>query len=269
MEKINNDRTRSFLEEPHYSGCPCISNSRRYFRSKLEEFRKNNTEFDVFLKGIEQEIINRKITYCDNILLFIKGEAETNWISPSRSLFRALIKLYNYDFSAKQAVDHIERCHISYQRLLNDKLEMNNEYEIFTTRSRWDSSIKDFVELSLSPKRENTHEYKPYFIRVTFCSLQVDLGSYPYNSYPTCDNKIDLIADESSYDDAISLFDYCNGNRFARRVMDVAIKELIKNKIIGEYPIDAESALSKTPLRLYQVKMKRYLKIKEDNNEWR
>lgn len=67
---INNDRKRPFLEEPVYHGCP-ISWAERFFQGKVSEFRKANKEFDSFLIGIEQEIRERKITYWENILLFI------------------------------------------------------------------------------------------------------------------------------------------------------------------------------------------------------
>lgn len=260
---IDNDRKRPFLEEPVYHGCP-ISWAERFFQGKVSEFRKANIEFDLFLIGIEQEIKKRKITYCDNILLLINGGAKVNWISPKKSLFRTLIKLYNYDFSPKQAVDHIEQCYTKYKRLLNDELEMGNDYELFTARIRWDSSMKDFVKLTLSPKRKNLLILEPYWIRVCFCSMQIERSDYPYNGYPDDDNKIDLIADESTYEDALSLFDYCNGNHFARRIMDITIKKLIENKIISKQPDETVSKYSKTHLFTYSVNVKRYLKLKED-----
>ena len=78
------------------------------------------------------------------------------------------------------------------------------------------------------------------------------------------DNKIDLIADESTYEDALSLFDYCNGNRFARRIMDITIKKLAENKIISKQPDETVSKYSKTHLFTCSVNVKRYLKLKED-----
>lgn len=260
----NKERERPFLEEPVFHGCP-ISCSETYFQQKVKEFRKTNKDFDSFLVGIRQEILLRKITYCDNILLFINGGAKTNWVSPKKSLFRILIKLYNYDFSAKQAVDHIEKCYLKYQRMLNDDFEMSNEYELFTARVRWDSSIRDFVKLSLSPKRKDPLVLEPYWMRITFCSMQIERGDCPYNDYPDGDNKIDLVADESIYEEALQLFDYYNGNRFAIKIMDTAIKELIKNKIISKKPDEAVSEYSKTRLFIYQVNERRYLKLKEVN----
>ena len=34
---------------------------------------------------------------------------------------------------------------------------------------------------------------EPYWIRVCFCSMQIERSDYPYNGYPDDDNKIDLI----------------------------------------------------------------------------
>ena len=126
----------------------------------MSELRKENKEFDSFLIGIEQEIRERKITYCDNILLFISGGAKVNWVTPKKSFFRTLIKLYNYDFSPKQAVYHIERCYSNYQKLLNDEFEMDNDYELFTARIRWDSSMKDFVKINFVSKEKKSFDFR-------------------------------------------------------------------------------------------------------------
>ena len=262
----DNDRKRPFLEEPVYHGAP-LSWAEQYFQERVKEFRKENEEFDLFLKGIDQEISQRKITYCDNILLFIKGEAKVNWVSPAKSLFRTLIKLYNYDFSPRQAVDHIEACYAKYQRLLNDELEMCGEYEFYTARTRWDSSIKDFVELDLSPKRKNPLVLEPYWVRVKFCAMQVQGNNHPYNAFPERDNEIEVIAEESTYDDALRLFDCYNGNHFAKRIMDIAVKELIKHHIIRREPDVAICKLINTKYLLYSFNIRRYEKLKEDDSD--
>ena len=94
--------------------------------------------------------------------------------------------------------------------------------------------------------------------------MQIKRSDCPYNDYPDDDNKIDLIADELTYEDALSLFDYCNGNYFARRIMDITIKKLIENQIISKQPDETVSKYSKIHLFTYSVKVKRYLKLKED-----
>ena len=256
---MSNDRTRPFIEEPVFHGCP-ISWARKYFQSQVEKYRKNFGEFDTFLLEIKEEIQKRNLKYCDNILKLINGESEANWVSPKKSLFRQLIKLFNYDFSGKQAVDYIERCYKSYQRLLNDKLLMGNEYEIFTTRTMWDSSTRDFIKLALCPKQKDLLELEPYFINVTFCSLQVDRGSYPYNPGIASDDAISIAADDSTFEDALYLFDYYNGNLFVKHVFDKATSELEKNKII-EKLCEYKAGFSKCTL--YRVMVKRCYKVDE------
>lgn len=254
---MSNDRTRPYIEEPVFHGCP-ISWARKYFQGQVEKYRKNYREFDAFLQEIKEDIQKRNIKYCDNILQLIDGKAQTNWVSPRKSLFRQLLKLYNYDFSGKQAVDYIERCYTSYQRLVNDVLLMGNEYEIFTARTIWDSSIRDFVKLSLCPKQKNPLELEPYFINVTFCSLQIDSGTYPYNPGLSSDNKISLVADNQTFEDALYLFDYYNGNHFVKRIIEITISELSKNKII-EKQCEYKNKYSKSAV--YKVKVKRYYKV--------
>ena len=97
-----------------------------------------------------------------------------------------------------------------------------------------------------------------------FCSIQIKRSNCTYNDYPDDDNKIDLIAGESTYEDALSLFDYCNGKYFARRIMDITIKKLIENQIISKQPDETVSKYSKIHLFAYSVSVKRYLKLKED-----
>jgi hypothetical protein len=261
MATINNERKRPFIEEPAYYGCP-ISWAERFFQSKVEEYRKENKEFDLFLIELKDEILKQNITYCDNIIQLIDGKAKTNWVSPKNSLFRMLIKLYNYDFSGSQAVDHIKRCYLAYQRLLSDELEIVNEYEVLAQRTIWNSSIRDFVRLTIVPKREDHLKVEPYFVRVLFCSMQIQDSNYPYNGYLQCDNEVNLCSDISLYEDSLRLFDYYNGNRFSKRVMKIAVSEMIKHNIISD-PVEI-----KTPYYsalLYNVNIKRYYVIEKNS----
>lgn len=231
MEK---ERTRPLLLEPIYHGAP-MSWVQNYFRGKLSGFRKNNPEFDGFLKGIEKIITTRKLSYCNNILLFLKGEAEANWVSPKNSLFRMFIKLFNYDFSSRQAVDYIEKCHDVYLFLLNNELELSNQYEVFSKRNRWDGNTIDFLEISLSPIEETKDIDDYYFIDLIFASYQergrdVDC---------LCDTEIIIRSGRDIYEDSLKLFDYYQGNKYLNSVLSFATKELLNKKIIsGPTPMD-------------------------------
>ena len=231
---MDKDRTRPFLLEPVYHGAP-ISWARKYFRGKLSGFRRENIEFDEFLKGVEKIIVERKLDYCKNILLFLKGEAEANWVSPKKSLFRMFIKLYNYDFSSKQAVDYIEKCHDTYLLLLNNKLKLSNEYEVYSKRSRWDGNTIDYLEISLSPIKELKDWDDHYFIDLEFGSFQERGRDVDYS----CNTEITLRSARAIYEDALILFDYYQGNKYLNSVLKFATSELLKLKIItGPHTID-------------------------------
>ena len=154
-----------------FHGAPA-SCTQKYFRDRLSSFRKENPEFGEFLNRIQKTIIERKLDYCDNILLFLKGEAKTNWISPRNSLFRMFIKLFNHDFSSKQAVNYIEKCHDSYLFLLNNKLKLSDDYEVYLKRNKLDGSVIDFLEISLLPENESEDWDDYYFIDLIFGSMQ-------------------------------------------------------------------------------------------------
>lgn len=231
MEK---DRTRPFLLEPVYHGAP-ISWAQKYFRGRLSGFRKENPEFDEFLTGIEKIIIERKIDYCGNILLFLKGEAETNWVSPRNSLFRMFIKLFNYDFSSKQAVDYIEKCHGVYLFLSKNELRLSNEYRVYSKRSRWDGNVIDYLEISLSPKKEIKDWDEYYFIDLTFGCFQERGRDVDYS----CNTEIIIRSGREIYEDSLKLFDYYQGNKYLNAVLKFATTELLKRRIIsGPVPMD-------------------------------
>ena len=231
MEK---ERARPFLLEPVYHGAP-LSWVQKYFRGRLHSFRKENAEFDEFLNGIEKEINERQLDYCGNILLFLNGEAEPNWISPKNSLFKMFIKLYNYDFSSKQAVDYIEKCHETYLFLIDNKLKLSNEYSVYSKRNRWDGSTIDYLEISLSPIKETKDWDDYYFIDLVFGSYQEHNRDLDYS----CNLEIHIKSGREIYEDSLKLFDYYQGNKYLNQVLQFAISELLKKKIItGPHKID-------------------------------
>lgn len=256
---MNNDRTRPFLEEPVYHGAP-ISWATKYFRSKLEEYRQANPLFDEYLNKIREEIEGRELSYCKNILLFLKGEAKVNWISPSKSIFRTFIKLFNYDFSAKQTVDYIEKCHRVYDHLLNNELKASNEYSIFAKTCSWDGNTRDFVELSLVPAKYPDNFDNYYWIDVTFCSLQESLGGVDFFG----DNEIELKSGKAIHEDALSLFDYYQGSKFLNKCLEFAISELTKYRIIDK---PAKVTYEHTDALFYRINKHLTFKTNQEERE--
>ena len=226
---MDNDRTRPFLEEPIYSGVP-VSWATKFLQSKLKKYREDNPLFDEYLNKIYKEIEGRKLSYCDNILLFLKGEAKPNWITPSKSLLRTFIKLFNYVFSAKQTVDYIEKCHSVYDYLLNNELKVSSEYSIFSKTCTWDGNTRDFVQLSLVPVEQFDNYDEYYWIDIAFCSLQDTLGDVDFFG----DNKIEFKAGKAVYEDALSLFDIYQGSKFLNKCLKLTVSELIKYRVIDE-----------------------------------
>ena len=254
MEK---ERTRPFLLEPVFHGAP-TNWAKKYFSGKLYKFRKENPEFDGFLKEIKQIIEERKLDYCDNILLFLNGDAEANWVSPKKSLFRLFIKLFNYDFSSRQTVDYIEECHSTYLNLIDEKLCLSNEYQINIEQSRWDGAIRDFLDISLNPTKEENDWDDYYFIDLHFGSIQ---ESRDVNYL--CDTKMTLRSGKTIYEDALILFDYYQGCKYLNSVLKFAIDELIKKGIIrGPYKLD----YGYTVVDYYSIKRPHSFKIEVTSN---
>lgn len=219
------DRIRPFIESPVINGVP-PSRATGYLRNRFTQFRKNNSDFDEYLKEVQKVILNRELKYCEVILQFLNQELLTNQYTPTRSLLGIFIKLYNYDFSAKQTVDYIEKCYAKYQYLLNDKLLLDDEYIAYTKRSWWDGSTRDFLDISLTPKEDPEDYDEHYFIDISLCCLETsdDVDN-------ACDTKIEIKCSRDIYEDAMMLFAYNQGNEFFNKVYRFAIKELLKKKV--------------------------------------
>lgn len=252
---MDKDRTRPFLLEPVYHGAP-ISWAEKFFRERLKQYRANHPEFDEYLTNVSNEIKSRKLTYCENLLLFLNGEAKTNWISPRKSLFRLFIKFFNYDFSAKQTVDYIERCHATYEFLLKGEYELSSEYKIFSKTCNWDNNTRDFVKISLVPTKSPKDWDDYYWIDITFCSLQ-EMECEPDFF---CDTEIKISSGREIYDDTLCLFEHFQGCKLSHKCLDFAISELIKYKVINE-PSKITNRF--TTLLFYKINKPNYLEIQK------
>ena len=226
---MDNDRTRPFLEEPVYNGVPA-SWAAKFLQSKLRKYRECNPLFDEYLNNTYEEIKGRGLAYCDNILLFLEGNAKPNWITPSKSLLRTFIKLFNYDLSSKQTVDYIEKCHDAYEFLLNNELKVSNEYSVFAKSCSWDNNTRDFIKLSLEPVKTSKNYDDSYWINIAFCSLQDSLGDPDFFG----DTEIELKCGKAIYQDTLSLFDYYQGSKFLNKCLQFAISELIERCVIDK-----------------------------------
>lgn len=257
---MDNDRTRPFLEEPVYDGVP-LSWVEEYLQSKLKEYRRNNPSFDEYLNKTHEEIVGRKLSYCDNILLFLEGKGKANWISPPKSLLRTFIKLFNYDFSSKQTVDYIEKCHDAYDLLLNNELKVSNEYSIFTKACTcWDSNNRDFVKLYLEPVKVPCCNDNYYWIDIKFCSLRDSLPDTDFFG----DNEIEIKSNKKIYEDALSLFDYYQGSKFLNRCLELTISELIQHGVIDK-PVKVVYGF--TEALFYAIRKHHSFKFKQEERE--
>ena len=252
---MNNDRTRPFLLEPVYHGAPA-SWSEKYFQGKLKEYRDNNPKFDEYLKEIENVLRQKKLLYYRNILHFLEGDAKTNWVSPTNSLLRTFIRFFNYDFSAKQTVDYINKSHQAYVQLLDSEYTLFKEYEIVSKRCRWDGNTRDFINVKLKPIKEPNYRDDYYWIDISFCSLQEMGGD------PDCfgDTEITIRSGRSIYKDALYLFDYYQGSKFLHKCLDFAISKMITNNLI-ERPVEMNYMYFKA--QFYAIKRPYTLKTEE------
>ena len=221
------DRTRPFIKAPFFCGAP-MNHYKEYFVARLKEYRKQNPIFDSFLKEIEKIIVKDGSGVYKNILMFLKGEPEPNYVSPNKSVFRLFIKLYNYDFSPQQAFNYIESCYFLYFKMLNTRYKLSNRYEVFSQRTRWDGSTRDFLKISLEKTDKIHYDSEIYSLELTFCSLQETNQELGFAS----DTSLKIISHEDKYEDALILFDYYQGEKYLKGVLSRAVSDLLDKGII-------------------------------------
>ena len=220
-EKTNTEgRKRPFLDKPVVYGC-LIGHANSFFTNIFINFRKEHKEFDEFLNDIKSIIEKEDLSYIDNILKFLSNKPQTNWISTRDSLFAAFTRIYNYDYSAQQAVKYIKQCHSIYDELLNDDYKVSNHYETSIKRALWDGVVREFIDITVS-----SHKNNDYFYRLTLSSLQVDGQSFDV------DNMVYFSHDKTIYDDALMLFDHQQGDKLFNKVKNITLSKLVEQHIM-------------------------------------
>jgi hypothetical protein len=188
-------RNREWIHKPIINGVP-VSWAGEYLRKRLVSFRKEHIEFDLFLNEIGKLLDNKY----KNLLRFINGESEGNWISPKKSMFDVFIKLFNLCLSPTQAVRYIDECYQTYLKMLRHHYYLSNDYSVSLKRCNYDGKVRKFIEVYVNgPDGE-------YFYIVNFSSLVI------FNSY-FHDMDIVLVGKNEKYEDALSLFEYHQDNR--------------------------------------------------------
>ena len=218
---MNEKRNREWIHKPIITGVP-VSRASEYLRGRLLSFRKEHIEFDIFLNEIGK-LLDSKYK---NLLRFINGETEGNWISPKKSMFDIFIKLFNLCLSPKQAVSYIDECYQIYLKMLSHTYSLSPEYSVSLRRSNYDGKVRKYIEVYVN---SGNHKYS---FKVTLPSLVV------FDSY-YCDTEFELLGDEI-YEDSLSLFEYHQDNTRSvlNNVRNAVIYQLKENGVIKE--IDKE-----------------------------
>jgi len=226
---LNENRKREWLVKPFNNGAP-ISRAREYFRSQLAKFRQVHPEFDFFLKQIGIILKKENNTEYKNLILFIDGFPETNWVSPSNSMFSVFIKLFNWCLSPSQASTYIKQCLFVYKRITNNNYCLGENYGISIARCRYDGQVRKFLTCTMLPNQSFNNYEDWYWFGVTFTTLLVDDGL----------NDIDLISDLSIdikgkteiLEDSLTLFNRYQKKNFYRKLIWETIKQLEEKKAI-------------------------------------
>ncbi len=223
----DNQRSRPLLDKPIYRGCP-ISWAREYFRSSFSEFRRKNPSFDEFLVGLNEKLKFEEGKQYGNIIKLIDGQGEANWISPRKSIFTALIRLYNLCFSSEQALTYIHRCYRLYQFMFNSDYCLDNHYELSVKRSRWDGKARKFIDVSLNLVCRPIESDFDFWFDISLSSIAVT-GHTTYMP----DVEIKAMNSKEIFEDTLMLFVYHQEeDKLFNKLYDVAITELTKKKIL-------------------------------------
>lgn len=223
------ERTREWIEKPVFYGAP-LSWVKEYFQGRLIDFRRKHHEFDEFLNELGELLEKENNQDYRNIIRFIKGDTEPNWVTSNRSLFNIMIKLYNLCLSPKQAYEYIKECQRIYRTMVDNIYELDDSFKISIRRSRWNGKARKFINCSLSPKNKiNDRDYYWWF--------DIAFSDFVYDDHFNdidlqCDVSVEIRSGKDIFKDALSLFDYHQRKEFRRKLFYKAIDEFLNEGIL-------------------------------------
>ena len=224
------DRKRKIIHKLTFQGVP-LSWAREYILGRFKSYRKDNPEFDVFLDEIGELLKAEKNDDYANLIKLINNEGEGNWITPSKSMLTAFVKLYNLCLSPKQAFAYIKKCLTEYKKMSNNTYQLCDKPQLSIRRSRWDGRESKFISFSVKPKTVSKNwDYIYWFDITTSLKMIEDC----VNDITTHVDEFILRCHNDMLEDALMLFEYHQNKNFLRKVFETGIKELVKQGIIRE-----------------------------------
>ena len=236
-QTIFEDRTRVWLHKPLIHSVP-VSAVRIYLNQRLAKLRKEYSEFDSFLIEVGELLKKENNNDYLNIIRLIEGDAESNWISPSKSLLTVLIKLFNLCLSPKQAVNYIKECYQLYCFMNTTTYRIDDEYEVSIRRSRWDSKPRKFINILVIPNQQIDNWDNYYWFNITFSDLVIE--DYVNDIVCQCDTTFEIRNGQEKFEDTLMLFVYYQYKDLLRNIFNTVIKRLKKLGIIKLVSKDKE-----------------------------
>lgn len=224
------ERTREWIHRPVFHGAP-ISWAKEYFQSRLKQFRKEHNQFDDFLIEINRLMKAEHNKDFTNLEKFIDGEAETNWISPRKTMFDAFVKLFNLCLSPQQAFNYIKGCLLLYREMLENEYTLCVEPKLSIRGSSWNGCEYKFITFSVKPKNKLKRWDNEYWFNIT-TDLQI-IEEYSNDIIIHLD-EFRLIASFEQLEDTLMLFEYHQNKGLLRKVFNAGIKELKTKGVIKE-----------------------------------
>ena len=227
-------RERELLRKPAFKGGP-LSRLNEYFKGRLSQFRNEHSDFDIFLKEIGELLKKENNKEFNNLILFIDGEPDTNWVCASNSIFDGFIKLYNLGYSSKEAFEYIKQCLDAYLHATQIKYHLEGNYEISYMVSRWDGLPHRFIKLSTFPSYKDLNSNCLSRIDITFSELVDDDGVNDIDVM--ADIEIGYICSNDIVNDAFIFFNNAQNKIFFRKTFWDVINQLKEKSIIKELEI--------------------------------
>ena len=223
------ERKREFIEKPLILGVP-PSRATEYLQGRLSIFRKEHSDFDEFLKKVRIHLKNSKEAYYENLIKFLDGKSEANWISPRGTIFDTMIKIYNRCLSPKQAFEYIEKSRKLYTRMTSIDYELDNSFNIYTKTSRWDRKERKFIDCTLLSNKNPVNPEYSWSFDITFSDFIVVDSINDITAH--ADISIEVVSHKNIYKDAFALFDNYQNREFKRKLLDSTISAFISNGVI-------------------------------------
>ena len=194
----------------------------------LRKCRLSHPAFDSYLNDLAALLSEKEDCDYGGLKQFLECKnVKFGWVYGRlhKTMFDTLIKLYNWQFSPKEAFKYINRCHKWYAFMKNADYRFYTDPEIvITEKLTCKGNKKQILKAYLAPKRQPRNDDYVYSFRISLHLTasgvlnRVDHGSY----------EIELESGREELEDALNLFTKHQDRSLQNKLIETCLERMPK-----------------------------------------